>query len=298
MSDNGVIYHFDRDFALATLRFGDIVLYQIGELYCDAGRSTGRHLQWCYEITYIESGSGTILSNGRTFPVHANDIVITGKDCAHEIISGQDNQLRFLYLGFDIAEEKKAAPNTAEILRFFDASTQPCAADQFHIGNLLQNLLREFYCEYDGFHEIVASYLDLVIRLTYRNARPAARPSAPVEDSKKDVGSAVYRVVRYIDDHLYEIDSIRSIAAKLNYNYSYLSYMFKKCSGITLQKYIAGKKMERAQLLLSEGGQSISQAASTLGYKNTQSFNKAFHAAYGISPSAFMKQHKKEEFSQ
>lgn len=297
MDSAGKIYHFDRDYGLTRPRFGDIILYQVGELYSEAGFSNGSHQQWCYEITYIESGVGTILSNGRSCVAHAGDIVITGRDCMHEIVADQGGQLRFLYLGFDAADEIKRTPQMAEMLEYFDTTRNVCISDRFGVGDLMHKLLQEFYSEYTGFHDVVASYLKLVILMTYRNANPNTRPASLVYDTEESIGATVYRIIRYVDDHLYAIDSIRSIANELNYNYSYLSYMFKKHTGITLQKYITNKKMERAQSMLLERGQSIAQVASILGYKNTQSFSKAFNNVFNMSPSVFMKQQKKEETS-
>lgn len=298
MDKAGKIYHFDRDYGLTRPQFGDIILYQVGELYSEAGFSNGVHPQWCYEITYIESGVGTIFSNGRSCMAHAGDIIITGKDCVHEIVADQGGQLRFLYLGFDVAEDAKNQPQMADMLKYFDTTRDVCISDRFGVGDLMHKLLQEFYSEYAGFHDAVASYLQLILVMTYRNAKPNVQPKSIGYDTEESIGATVYRIIRYVDDHLYAIDSIRSIANDLNYNYSYLSYMFKKHTGITLQKYITNKKMERAQSLLLERGQSIAQVSSVLGYKNTQSFSKAFNNVFNMSPSAFMKQHKKEEPTQ
>jgi len=293
----GKIYHFDRDYGLTRPQFGDVILYQVGELYSEVGFSNGSHQQWCYEITYIESGVGTILSNGRSCEVHAGDVIVTGRDSVHEITSESDGRLRFLYLGFDLTDEVKKQPQMAEILDFFDTTKDVCISDRFGVGDLMHKLLQEFYSEYTGFDEAVAAYLKLIVMMTYRNANPTMRQGRLGYDTEESIGATVYRVIRYVDDHLYAIDSIRSIANELNYNYSYLSYMFKKHTGITLQKYITNKKMEHAQSMLLERGQSIAQVATILGYKNTQSFSKAFNNVFNMSPSVFMKQQKKEETS-
>lgn len=295
MDKAGKIYHFDRDYALTRPQYGDVILYQVGELYSETGFSNGNHRQWCYEITYIESGVGTILSNGRTCEVHAGDVVITGQDCIHEITSEENGRLRFLYLAFDLTKEAKQLPLLAEILDFFNTTKNVRISDRFGVGDLMHKLLQEFYNEYTGFDDVVAAYLKLIIMMTYRNANPVVCHVSPGYDSEEIIGATVYRVIRYVDDHLFEIDSIRSIANELNYNYSYLSYMFKKHTGITLQKYITDKKMESARSMLLESGQPIAQVASRLGYKNPQSFSKIFSNVFNMSPSAFIKQHKKEE---
>lgn len=295
MDKPGKIYHFDCDFALTRPQFGNVILYQVGEMYSETGYTNGIHGQWCYEITYIESGVGNVLSNGRTCEVHAGDVIVTGRESVHEITSEENGRLRFLYLGFDLTDEAKQLPQMAEILNFFDSTKEIRISDRFGVGDLMHKLLQEFYNEYTGFDDAVAAYLKLIIMMTYRNANPVMCQTTPARSTEEIIGATVYRVIRYVDDHLLEIDSIRSIANELNYNYSYLSYMFRKHTGMTLQKYITDKKMERAQSMLLDGGKSIAQVAAILGYKNTQSFSKTFSNVFNMSPSAFIKQHPKEE---
>ena len=296
MDTSGKIYHFDRDYGLTTPLFDHFQLYQLGELYGEAGYSIDDHQQWCYEITYIESGSGTCFSNDATFSVHAGDIIVSNKTCQHRMHADANSRLRFLYLGFDVEDaDTKASAQVKEILHWFDTTNEPCISDRFGVGDLMHKLLQEFYCEYAGFHEAVASYLKLIVLLTYRNGHLTSIPSTLKNENEESMGAAVYRIIRYVDDHLCEIDSIRSIANDLNYNYSYLSYLFKKRTGTTLQKYIVNKKMERALVLLTERGQTVSQVAATLGYKSVQSFSKVFSNVYGKSPSTYLKQYQKED---
>lgn len=295
MDTSGKIYHFDRDYGLNTPLFDNFVLYQIGELYGEAGLVNDEHQQWCYEITYIESGSCTVYADDQSTHARAGDIVINGNNCTHQIIADQGSRMRFLYLGFDFPESVRHSPEMRDIVQYFEKINMACISDRFGVGDLMHKLLQEFYCEYVGFHEAVASYLKLIVLLSYRNAHPDNQPTSYKGVTDESIGATVYRIVRYVDEHLCEIDSIRSIANELNYNYSYLSFLFKKRTGITLQKYIVNKKMERALMLLTERGQTVSQVAATLGYKSVQSFSKVFSSVYEKSPSTYLKQYKKEE---
>jgi len=295
LDTSGRIYHFDRDYGLTTPVFDNFVLYQIGELYGEESYSVGEHPQWCYEITYIESGACTVYSNGKGIPAHAGDIIFNSNNTVHDIVADKGNRMRFLYIGFDIPESARSAPELRDILQYFDTTEVACMSDRFGVGDLMHKLLQEFYCEYAGFHEAVASYLKLIVLLTYRNGHLESQPSNLKSASDESIGATVYKIVRYVDEHLCEIDSIRTIANELNYNYSYLSFLFKRRTGITLQKYIVNKKMERALTLLTERGQTVSQVAATLGYKSVQSFSKVFSSVYNKSPSTYLKQYKKEE---
>jgi AraC-like DNA-binding protein len=106
---------------------------------------------------------------------------------------------------------------------------------------------------------------------------------------EKSVGDTVYAIIRYIENNIFDIDDIRTIASSLGYSYSYISHLFKERTGVTLQRYIGLKKHEKALELLKYGNLSVTQVASQLQYKSVQSFSKAFSRTMGFPPSKHLK---------
>lgn len=78
--------------------------------------------------------------------------------------------------------------------------------------------------------------------------------------------------MRYVEDRIFELKSIRSIANDLGYTHTYLSHMFQDKTGMTLQRYIANKKMEKAVEILKYGNTPVHQVATMLQYETLQSF--------------------------
>ena len=58
MPVNRAKFHFDNTYAGMDMLYGPYVLYQIGDLSCEAGYQTFEHEQAVYEITYVLSGTG------------------------------------------------------------------------------------------------------------------------------------------------------------------------------------------------------------------------------------------------
>ena len=100
-----------------------------------------------------------------------------------------------------------------------------------------------------------------------------------------------YRMMHYIDTHIYTIKNLKTISPKFNYNYGYLSGLFKRTTGKTLSEYHQLRKMETGKALVLEKKKSIGEIAEMLGY-NLYSFSKAFKRTYGISPKNLQKQAK------
>ena len=84
---------------------------------------------------------------------------------------------------------------------------------------------------------------------------------------------------------------VKEIARTVGYNYSYISNAFKKSTGMTIQRYISNKKMQKAIELMKYGKISVAQVAQRLNYANVQSFNKAFKRTMGCAPTEFLRRY-------
>jgi AraC-like DNA-binding protein len=95
-----------------------------------------------------------------------------------------------------------------------------------------------------------------------------------------------YRVMSYIDAHIYELHSLCELADIMRYNYNYLSNLFRAVTSQTLAEYYRSRKLETARLLLEEGAHSITETAALLGYSSVYTFSRAFKSYYGNPPSS------------
>ncbi len=84
------------------------------------------------------------------------------------------------------------------------------------------------------------------------------------------------------------------LSDKLNHNYSYLSRLFSASENITIEKYIALQKIEKAKELLLLKKYRISEIANHLHYKSTPHFSTQFKKITGQTPSAYQKKAIKE----
>ncbi len=105
--------------------------------------------------------------------------------------------------------------------------------------------------------------------------------------SSNVVGHTVYAIVKYVDDHLYSIHNLSDMAKELGYSYNYLSHLFRRKTGTTIQSYVSRKKIEKSTELLSNAHYSVTEIAALLNYDCIQSFSKAFKKAMGVSPTEY-----------
>lgn len=80
------------------------------------------------------------------------------------------------------------------------------------------------------------------------------------------------------------------IVGKFGKTYPYLSSLFSKYEGITLEKYIISQKTEKVKALIQEGDLTLSEIAFMMGYSSVQYLSTQFKNNTGISVTEFKKQ--------
>lgn len=82
--------------------------------------------------------------------------------------------------------------------------------------------------------------------------------------------------------------SVANIAASLGLNRCYLSDLFKKKTGISIQQYLLKTRLEASKRYLLHGS-SIKEAALQSGFTDVSNFTKLFAREVGNTPSVFRK---------
>ncbi len=86
--------------------------------------------------------------------------------------------------------------------------------------------------------------------------------------------------------------SVSSIAKRLSLDRSYFSTLFKERTGLSPGQYLFNYRMTQAAFFMTEGGQSVSTAANSVGYNDIYNFSRMFKRHFGISPREYIKKHR------
>ncbi|HEX8047568.1 helix-turn-helix domain-containing protein [Rhizobium sp.] len=85
---------------------------------------------------------------------------------------------------------------------------------------------------------------------------------------------------------LHDIDTV-DIAKAADLHPKYAMNLFKKCTGMTLAKYVNLLRLSRAQAMLMRDGANVLQVAMDSGFGSISAFNKSFRHIAGMTPSDF-----------
>jgi len=110
-------------------------------------------------------------------------------------------------------------------------------------------------------------------------------------DKKSLINSIKTTIINQIhySEKALQINFSNYLSEKLNHEYSYLSRLFSTSENMTIEKYIALQKIEKAKEFLSLKKQRINEIATFLHYKNTSHFSTQFKNMTGQTPSQYRK---------
>lgn len=293
-----VKYHLDRNHVQSPIDYGGIRLHQIGRMFCSPGTVVAQHthLNW-FELTIATQGEGEIITNNVPVKIKQGDIYLSLPCDRHMIRSSMSNPLKFDFFSFgtDLEPFKEALDKIAGA--FYQANQR--VFSDIRLNEIIEELNAEFSSpevmpENLLSGQFIASSLRLavihVIRAFLKLPREKVKLK-PLSASEE----LCYQIMNYIDTHIYSIKNLSELTEVTGYNYSYISFLFKKTTSQTLSEYFTKKRMETAKILLTEENMTAVRVSELLGYSSACAFSKAFCAYFAISPGK-MKKNKKTAF--
>lgn len=104
---------------------------------------------------------------------------------------------------------------------------------------------------------------------------------------KNSFKTSVKKIIEIITQRYMEELTIQSIADEMLLTPNYLSLLFKKNTGKTINEYITKIRMEKAMELLKEPSARVFEVSEAVGYKNPDYFTRIFKRYVGVNPVEF-----------
>ena len=282
---NAKHYYLNKNYISDPLPFGSFRLFQIGRLYCTGDTVVDKHahIDW-FELTIVTHGRGTIVTNDVEIPVRQGDIYLSFPCDFHAILSDKSEPLRYDFFSFKTED----ATFSEELSKIMQAHIHPDSriVKDDVIASLVSGAIAELDRGDRYLNEMIeASCTQILIRLlrAFSGNGDGEHPRSGATEAE----ALCYRLMNYIDTHIYTLTGLDELAEATNYNYSYLSSLFHKTTSGMLTDYYRRRRLETARLLIDEGGLSITEISSLLRYSSIYTFSRAFKEFYGLAPSQY-----------
>jgi two-component system response regulator YesN len=163
---------------------------------------------------------------------------------------------------------------------------------KFVFSNVIQELFQEN--QFSGEHRLEQEVERLykcknimeILAVTEDNIKEY---EAFLERSMSASRNEVATVKNYIYQHYEEDLNLEMLAEKVYLSSGYLSFIFKKETGMNLNRYIRVFRMEKAKELLCSTNMKVAQISERVGFANVSYFCRSFREYYGSSPESYRK---------
>ena len=216
-----------------------------------------------YDFTFVLSGTMKYVADGETIVLNKNDAILLKPGTMRSRIT-VDEPVKYVSFNFSV---------TPGVELPSEKYLQNCIT--LDIKKIVSFFSQEHLSRYYHSKEKVANLLNLILfelmdAVTLKSAKPHE-----------------LKIVRYIDEHITENMSLKSVSNEIGLTKEYTASIFKKHTNKTLTSYINERKMLLAKELLLRNEMSLGDLSTYLGYENYNYFSRLFKRHFDVTPTNF-----------
>ncbi|MDD6483285.1 MAG: AraC family transcriptional regulator [Clostridiales bacterium] len=238
------------------------------------------------ELSLFISGSGIYTVKQKQYEFNSGDIFLFGSNEEH-CITVITEQINLLNIHFEPRVLWESAQNI-ELLKLFSARNSNFS-NKFNDERLrafilsLENELKNKGVCYQTMSKYTLLFALIHIMRSYPYTNQSIQPAS------QSAADGLSAALKYIDLHLCDKLTLKSIAETACMTPTYFSYVFKKLNGISPWEYITIKRVEAAVELLKTTDLTKLEIAERCGFSSSSNFYKAFVKITGKKPNEYSK---------
>ena len=226
------------------------------------------------EVYCFLSGQGSFLVEGTQYPLCPGDILLMRPAETHRLMIAPEAPYERIAIHFPLSLFDSLDPGRALMRPFLDhplgARNRYPAQDAPALSPLIG--------------QMTPSRMQLISRLM----RLLTELSAIFGTSDAEAETArdfPQRLVRYVNEHLFEELSLTGISDDFNRSASQVSRVFRQATGTSLWEYVTIKRLLAARARLQRGESAVN-AAFACGFSDYSAFYRAYVHRFGHAPSS------------
>lgn len=100
---------------------------------------------------------------------------------------------------------------------------------------------------------------------------------------------AVQKMIDWVEEHLSEEPTLLQMSREIGYSPCYCSMQFHRVCGMTMRKYLQGRRLTAAAQALCGTRERILDIAVNCGFSSQEALTRAFRSAFGCTPAVYRK---------
>ena len=247
------------------------------------------HRHGFFELVYVLHGTAIHRLEQSTATLHQGDyfIIDTGTVHCYEEVDGLEI-VNCLFMPEYVDRALKDCPTLAallsnQVMRFGVMLDVQEADRVFYdedgsVGRLIRQMEQEYAERKTGHMELLRCLLTQVLVKAVR----ASEMKMPT------LHPATMAAAEYLREHIDQPLSLEKLSDRCGYAPQYISSLFHKDMGMTLQAFLQQLRVEYACHLMEEGS-CAAEAASVIGYGDIKHFARVFRKYKGMTPKQYIK---------
>lgn len=247
---------------------------------------TDRVPDFCVLI-YVIDGCIYVTEGDTDYEVNAGELLILKNDVHHFGKKKIQKGTKWIFVHFRISADCNASPfyPDASPIGAYDTTAESILT----LPKFLNSVSARFEKELKTFIEYTQS--DDAYKKWFINQRLFLLLSSLAVSTQGFSNNLTLsdRICRYLSDNIGVPFNSENIEKRFYLSYKYMSHLFKKEKGVTMQQYHNSVRMDEACRLLYSTLMSIGEIADKLGFSDVLYFSRCFRNYTGKSPSAYRK---------
>ncbi len=262
--------------------------YTLARLYREE-KPMGMHIHDCYEIYYSISGGKRFLIDNKYYEINDGDLFIINQYESHYLDLTDNGSLERIVINVYPDYLKKLSTAQTPLDSYFSNHS-----DHFCHKVHLSSEEQQRFIYY--FHKVTnsngygcdiieeTSFIQMMVYITQLFHSQESDQSG--DQQHYHYNQHVSNILNYINLHISDYLSIKTIADHFYLSESYICRLFKAETGTTINQYITARRISMAKAFLNIG-YSVSEVCDKIGYQDYSNFLKAFTKIVGISPKKY-----------
>jgi len=226
-----------------------------------------------FAVELVVDGEGSLMLNGRRFPLVPGVVFAYGPGVAHTIRTNPQHRMRKYYL--DFAGTEALALLEASGLAAWRALRVAALHED---TDVFQALGREARDDTPLGRSLCQTLGRLLLLKIQQNAVPGGR-SVPRSFTTYE------RLRRYIEQHYLRLGTVDEIASENHVTSVHVSRLFRRFGQTGAYQFLLRLKMNHAAELL-DSGFLVKETAAQIGFADAFQFSRAFKRVHGVPPAA------------
>lgn len=252
-----------------------------------------------FEVIYVLSGTCTNSFQDSAEKLTAGDLCLIAPNVRHGILAAEDNSIiinilircsTFMDIFYNTVRDKTQISSffvgnlyAREKIRYLLFHTE----EDLVIRNYILDMYREQKTSDSYSDRIICSILTLFfVELTRRHGKNVSIP-----DSRRERTEQESKMLAYMAGNCSTV-TLNELAEKFHFSVPYCSKLIKSITGKTFSSLLTEIRLQQGEQLLLSSQLSVEDISDRVGYKNPESFIRAFRRLYDDTPSQYRRKNK------